>query len=152
MVYFPENMHMDEAMSSMFGITSQKTSCVVGLHSYGTFIQNYRLHYQNKKYFFCMLHENVVIVCFHVLQFHIREVLVNATHVVCRCTNIWINCDKLCAFICPQYIKGIWHIILIMLSLWRLQPYLFTDAQVPGIRPTFGTIIHAQKSPQHVFA
>ena len=51
----------------------------------------------------------MIIICFHVLQFPIHEVLVNATHIACRCTNIGNNVDNFWCVHLPLICK--WTII-----------------------------------------
>ena len=91
-----------------------------------------------------MLHENVVIVRFHVLQLPIREALVDGTHIVCGRANIKDDFNKLCMIICPKYVRSMRHIVPILLPPG--------DAQVLRIDPASEAIIHAEKSLQQVIA
>ncbi len=35
-----------------------------------------------------LLHEDMIIVCFHILQFPIHQALVDASHIVCRSSKV----------------------------------------------------------------
>jgi hypothetical protein len=70
----------------------------------------------------CLLHEDMVIMCLHVLQFSVLQALVNCSHVVCGSADVGNYVHELPLLLCPQYVGGLRHVVLVTSASRWLQP------------------------------
>ena len=103
---------------------------------------------------FCqyLLHEDMVVVRLHVLQFPVHQSLVNWPDVICRGADIWHDVHKLLPLVRLQYVRRMWHIVFISSASWRLQPNLLPHSQVLHVLTTSRTVVHTKKRLQYILA
>jgi len=61
---------------------------------------------------FHLLHKNMIVVRFHVLQLSVHQSFVNWTHIICWSLQTWYYVYKLLSFNDIQSVQSLWHVIV----------------------------------------